>query len=89
MKPSPWSQLYLVLYQERELSFLGFYQFIFKRKSAFLHKVRMQILSSYSLLHPTSPKQMPVIFNPTGYVLYEYEGEPELVQKHFKILNLI
>lgn len=48
MKPSPWSQLYLVLYQERELSFLGFYQFIFKMKPAFLHEERMQILSSYS-----------------------------------------
>lgn len=48
MKPSPCSQSYLVLYQERELSFLGFYQFSFKRKSAFLHKERMQILSSCS-----------------------------------------
>lgn len=32
---------------------------------------------------------MPIIFNPTGYVVYKYEGEPKLFQKHIKILNLI
>lgn len=81
MKPS--SQSYLVLHHKRLV--LSWILSVHLQNKVCFSANHSIIL----LLLPTSPKQMLVICNPNGDVLYKYEGEPKLVQKHFKILNLI